>query len=29
MNFDDKINRLIENGEIRKRLCEIGVCGTM
>ena len=29
MNIDDKINRIIENGEIKKRLCEIGVCGTM
>ena len=29
MNFDDKINRIIENGEIKKRLCEIGVCGTI
>lgn len=29
MNIDDKINRIIENGKIKKRLCEIGVCGTM
>ena len=26
MNCDDKIKKIIENNNIRRKLCEIGIC---